>query len=1834
MGDKYIKEIVSSYLTNNEIFGNSTYKADEYNDVDKYQQSLKSTHANHIKTTKSNTKQISAYSSPLNNINFSKTVSMGINDKFKHSAFYLLSSLYSQKYNKLLIDGERLAILFKSGLGVMDLPYSLILYFGGLHYFNKNKTKGILGDSNFYETAKVLDGGEKCLNIYPLGDNSPKYETNEIKILNNYSYFDRYKKTNFIPKFGYGTLSNFMNDYYNFVSDRTKQTDSGFTTDLNEPFHIYGAEKGFVKSFKTYSDNLTNVEITDDPINKVNFMGHYTILKNSYNFTDLKNDTLAIPNEFKTAATAVINGLSSNSGMNITTNLRKLFLVYSKLKTNYLYNTQGFNLNDEVTALNNTIPTTFKYRYKGNELKNKCGIFSFFVYTMLFDKKTPPVGSYVELSKLINDIGVPKSIFKDLIDDKNINIENTVLVNFLKYFWDKEKEYMDDHNDNYSITSNFLVMLYPSSGGIFSPNNLFNIDKTKYSIGAYTASSDDHSLYLRTTDKESLRELSFDNRSVIENSTRFLWYDTANAGAQLGSKDYVDTSYILHYYNSQLTDLSYLTGTGATDNFFNNIYKGSDGIMSLLGKNSINIQDLYEIIDFEKFEYFEEKFLEFATRYADTTGTYYNETSYNDWIFTKNNDNFTFETLIKAMTTIGDNDISSVDATNIDSNFTNTDFVYFLIGYSSYNYYFCDYFGISKIINAFLTLCQYNKNESDTGVLNEFLKQKLSINNYSNIGAVTLPGQVNTLYTNYHNYMFRPDVIFSATDNNFGDTNLNYLSYYINKLIFGDNDTNTYKTVANIDVLMYVEKYINPNKKDKLKKAYTKMDIAVMLNFFFSFLNVELNENNFKLLYNLFIGLVNSGEVFANITTDPTGSIEYYLIQFINDFYKNTQSGINIFLRNIYLKTSDKANPNSPNSLYKQTVSADKLLDLKTSTYYNIKNIYDKFVSYQPAPPDIKLIKEKFTEYNDLSISTGEFNKTNGLLFYNYMFKDLSATNNPDNSMSLNSIYDASTPRHLAEYLNIVDRANNNVGTEILINIIDFADAIQLKFDASGSNDNSELTNKSVYSVFSDIASHNGFLLHPINSYVSYLSNLKNVTGDELLRQYAYNIFGLHTNTDRIDSNPSFSLQWVNHTSSLLDQKTNTLSNQKLTNSFCLDIDLYNNTTKLLDEGNIPKDIKESSGNVTAFVVDFGNKNQQMFKNIQLDTSEFSNTEESINSYVNLVANGNQASKVVSGNLFKLMETRSYTCQVETLGNALIQPMNYFYLKNVPLFKGSYLITNVDHKLTPNNMVTTFKGVRQPIIAKTNNREEILNSVEKTLNDITKSVNQQVGSDTTKGIILQDRNNLDATPYGMFYQSMVSSPQNGNYPGIQILYALISSEFPSQSNDLYKLFISVIYNRAKYWAQKNEKSVKPSIVTKYMVDVALTLSANYMNSDVKPYFHESNPNNGASLSQLTNNYKVDPTNPIYITLTEIAKAKDTAAVIKLLKPNNLTSQKLSITLKSNGNNYNSNGNNFIFTVSGKDAKSEPLIVYDKELDNNKDFSKAWQAFDIIYMQGINSDPAKIYTTNVNNESTYEYIYLNPFAVNDLTLNYNTKDLTYLGCYDNKRGITFFAKTFDDTVVDNYASDIVNFSPKTLFSAYSSVANGNIRNFNQNDINYAYNFYVNNGFSQTASSAIVGSFLQESGLNPTIVNFNKKLPADDSNQTYAAGIAQWIGLGGRRSKMLMFAKDKGILIPNYEEAVSTYSDWSESPFKKRGKQQDTLTIIRNAFSNMTLQVELEYTLVELKKYKDFNKFKITNDFNFATNWMYVIYEGGNYSAGAALGNRVVYAKKILNGINLV
>lgn len=120
---------------------------------------------------------------------------------------------------------------------------------------------------------------------------------------------------------------------------------------------------------------------------------------------------------------------------------------------------------------------------------------------------------------------------------------------------------------------------------------------------------------------------------------------------------------------------------------------------------------------------------------------------------------------------------------------------------------------------------------------------------------------------------------------------------------------------------------------------------------------------------------------------------------------------------------------------------------------------------------------------------------------------------------------------------------------------------------------------------------------------------------------------------------------------------------------------------------------------IPAFGVAYGMMDQSYFSNIDVSMEKPMVTEEALQVQFKLCGVNADTVKdrqyVMFGqDLFTIYSNNSYTCKVDMLGCAWIRPLMYFCLTNVPMFRGSYLIEKVSHRITPGNMQTTFTGVR------------------------------------------------------------------------------------------------------------------------------------------------------------------------------------------------------------------------------------------------------------------------------------------------------------------------------------------------------------------------------------------------------------------------------------------------------------------------------------------------------------------------------------------------------------
>jgi N-acetyl-anhydromuramyl-L-alanine amidase AmpD len=264
--------------------------------------------------------------------------------------------------------------------------------------------------------------------------------------------------------------------------------------------------------------------------------------------------------------------------------------------------------------------------------------------------------------------------------------------------------------------------------------------------------------------------------------------------------------------------------------------------------------------------------------------------------------------------------------------------------------------------------------------------------------------------------------------------------------------------------------------------------------------------------------------------------------------------------------------------------------------------------------------------------------------------------------------------RLLIDHFQFVDRAFNDVGNKAVIDITQLLSLV-------------DTPTQSLYQTMSEMLSKNNFDFHPLPNFVDYSKE-----SDEDLNK----MFEPVVDLSNINSSPSFVCMYVGGTSTSLDigplASATCGPNNKIAYS-------YEGDGVRLGKVANPQDINDGGSGVTAFVVEYGRENQSHFKSINLNQAEFKETQESLMVIDQLAKGGNDANRSSKGqNLFNVYQTRSYTCEVETMGNMMIQPMMYFQLENVPMFWGAYLITKVKHNVKPHYVTTTFTGVRVPRI--------------------------------------------------------------------------------------------------------------------------------------------------------------------------------------------------------------------------------------------------------------------------------------------------------------------------------------------------------------------------------------------------------------------------------------------------------------------------------------------------------------------------------------------------------
>ena len=276
--------------------------------------------------------------------------------------------------------------------------------------------------------------------------------------------------------------------------------------------------------------------------------------------------------------------------------------------------------------------------------------------------------------------------------------------------------------------------------------------------------------------------------------------------------------------------------------------------------------------------------------------------------------------------------------------------------------------------------------------------------------------------------------------------------------------------------------------------------------------------------------------------------------------------------------------------------------------------------------------------------------------------------------------------RTLMEEFLFLDKANRDIGNSAFVDMTRLT-AIETQKDKH---------KISLYSLINILIKDTGFDMRPLPAYVNFYE--PDASGNNAVpsKDVAKNMFGMFLDVDYQKSLPKILLMYVGPSSKHPDMESSMKYGFK-NDGFDI-FESYNNPVmvdigpEIFTNNSIPQ-----SNKVVAFEVSFGDINQSIFKGLELDQSTIKNTSAS---YAVLERLGNSetgsSTAQIDIGLMDIFRQASYSVKVTCMGNVMIQPTMYFYLKNIPMFKGSYWITEVTHKITSASIETTFTGSRIP----------------------------------------------------------------------------------------------------------------------------------------------------------------------------------------------------------------------------------------------------------------------------------------------------------------------------------------------------------------------------------------------------------------------------------------------------------------------------------------------------------------------------------------------------------
>ena len=427
--------------------------------------------------------------------------------------------------------------------------------------------------------------------------------------------------------------------------------------------------------------------------------------------------------------------------------------------------------------------------------------------------------------------------------------------------------------------------------------------------------------------------------------------------------------------------------------------------------------------------------------------------------------------------------------------------------------------------------------------------------------------------------------------------------------------------------------------------------------------------------------------------------------------------------------------------LYSGLIENGITLDRPTFNEYIINNVIipindfeNKILSMLVSKITSKDLEVKNTEQTT-TISRGYNDDPIKLELYDF-FKSFN-----DKWTSGNSI----GQRTLIEEFLFLDKANKDIGDLVFVDmqrLIGLTDTKNKK--------------ASLFSTIAMIIEGSNFDLRALPSYVNfYGTNFNNNKKLVPSKTVAKNIFGTFLEVDHEESSPKIILQYMGPSSKYPDMEN---SKDYLYDNDGFDISNVNKNPIIIAPEIFRNTDFSKSNKAVAFEVSIGDQNQSIFKSVELDQATIKNTSESFAVLERLGQNetGSSTAQVDVG-LFDIWRQASYQCTVTSMGNMMIQPTMYFYLKNIPMFKGTYWITEVKHNITTRGITTTFKGSRIPFKSLPNPKDSFYASYKALFNRMVsqaKVINQESQTGTSENVKTYTYDGVD---YSYVYDTPIKS---------------------------------------------------------------------------------------------------------------------------------------------------------------------------------------------------------------------------------------------------------------------------------------------------------------------------------------------------------------------------------------------------------------------------------------------------------------------------------------------